>query len=264
MGDIVSALFLLAMLCGAAALGFFVNSRLPETHRSRDTIELVQLGVSLLVTFTAIVLGLLTTSVKGGFDLAYAARGAYAGQLAQFDRCLRDYGPETQPMRGELRSYVAAVIVSTWPTEPPPTGVAYPDTIDMPRTGESVVLADLMDKIGYELHSLQPADALHQNLAAACAGQYAELLRRRWAVIEGLRASLSTPFYWVLVFWLVILFASFGLRAPANTMSAIVIALCALSVTAAVFVILELDLPYGGWFGISSASMRDALADMMR
>lgn len=264
MRNFASALFLLGMLCVAAGLGFLVGARLSEKHRSRDTIELVQLGVTLLVTFTAIVLGLLTTSVKAGYDLAYASRGAYAGQLAQFDRCLRDYGPETEPMRQQLRSYVAAVITSTWPSEPPPTGVAYPNTIDMPRTGESIVLADIMDKVGYQLHALQPADSLHHNLMAACVSQYAELLRRRWAVIEGLHASLSTPFYWVLVFWLVILFASFGLRAPANTMSLIVIALCALSVTAAVFIILELDLPYGGWFGIPSDAMRNALADMMR
>jgi hypothetical protein len=264
MRNVVSAIFLLAMLCGSAALGFFVNARLPEKHRSRDSIELVQLGVSLLVTFTAIVLGLLTTSVKGGYDVAFAARGAYAGQLAQFDRCLRDYGPETQHTREQLHSYVAAVIASTWPWEQPPKGVPYPDTAKMARTGESPVLAELMNNIGYELHSLQPVDRLHENLMAACVNQYAELLRRRWTVIEGVRASLSTPFYWVLMFWLVILFASFGLRAPPNSMSLIVVALCALSVTAAVFVILELDLPYGAWFGIPSESMRNALADMMR
>jgi len=68
----------------------------------------------------------------------------------------------------------------------------------------------------------------------------------------------------VLVFWLVILFASFGLRAPPNRMSTTIIGLCALSVTVAVFVILDLDLPYGGLFGIPSDSMRNALADMMR
>jgi hypothetical protein len=216
------------------------------------------------VTFTAIVLGLLTTSVKWGFDVAYGARGAYAGQLAQFDRCLRDYGAETQQMRAQLRGYVAAAIVSTWPFEPPPTGVTYPDTSNIPLTGESSILAALIDKIGYELHSLQPADELHRSLMTACAQQYAELLRRRWTVIEGIRTSISTPFYWVLVFWLIILFGSFGLRAPPNSMSVIVIALCAISVTIAMFVILDMDLPYGGMFGIPSTSMRNALADMMQ
>ena len=259
-----STFFLLILLCASAIAGFFANSRLPEKHKSRDTIELVQLAISLLVTFTAIVLGLLTTSVKSGYDAAYNARGAYAGQLAQMDRCLRDYGPETDGLRRQLRAYVAAVIASTWAGEPPPTGVKYPDTSQMPPTGESSVLASLIDDVGLGVHSLQPTDTLHRNLAAACAAQYLDLTRVRWVVIEGVRGSISTPFYWVLVFWLVILFSSFGLRAPPNTMSVIVIALCAVSVTIAVFVILDMDVPYGGLFGIPSASMRNALADMMR
>jgi hypothetical protein len=212
----------------------------------------VQLAIGLLVTFTAIVLGLLTTSVKSGFDAAYNARGAYAGQLAQLDRCLRDYGPETQRTREQLRGYVAAIIASTWPSEPPPTptGVAYPDASRMPRTGESTVLADLLNEIGLEIQTLQPTDSLHRNLMNSCAAQYADLLELRWIVIEGVHASISAPFYWVLVFWLLILFGSFGLRAPPNTLSIIVIALCAISVTSAIFVILDMDLPYGGLFGI--------------
>jgi hypothetical protein len=264
MRDFNSSLLLFVLLCGSAGIGFFANSRLTEKHRSRDSIELVQLAISLLVTFTAIVLGMLTTSVKSGFDTAYAARGSYAGQLAQLDRCLRDYGPETTPMREQLRSYVAAVIASTWPSETPPRGVTYPDTTKMPRTGESSVLAALINDIGLEIHSLQPADALHHNLMAACSDQYSELLRRRWTVIEGIHESISTPFYWVLVFWLMILFGSFGLRAPPHSMSVTVIVLCAISVTVAMFVILDMDMPYGGLFGIPSTSMRNALADMMR
>ena len=83
-------------------------------------------------------------------------------------------------------------------------------------------------------------------------------------MIEGLRQSISTPFYWVLVFWLAILFGSFGLTAAPNPMIATVIVLSALSVSAAVLVIKDLDEPYGGLFGIPSTSMRDALADMTR
>ena len=56
----------------------------------------------------------------------------------------------------------------------------------------------------------------------------------------------------------VIVFASFGLCAPRNSMVIIALALCALSLTSAMFVILDLDLPHGGLFGISSQSMRDA------
>ena len=225
---------------------------------------LVQLAITLLVTFTAIVLGLLTTSVKAGFDNAYNARGDYAGQLAQMDRCLRDYGPETAPIRAQLRSYVGAVIASTWPDEPRPTGVTYPDTSKMPLTGEVPVLADLMNDVGLETRSLQPTDVVHKTLMAACVEQYHDLIQARWKVIEGARGSISTPFYWVLVFWLAILFGTFGLTATPNPMVVTVIALCALSITVSVFVILDMDEPYGGLFGIPSTSMRNAFADMMR
>jgi hypothetical protein len=264
MRSLSSSLFLLLLLCASASVGFFVNSRLPERHRSREAIELIQLANALLVTFTAIVLGLLTTSVKAGFDAAYNARGDYAGQLAQMDRCLRDYGPETEPIREQLRAYVAAVIASTWPSEPPPANVGYPNTSKMPLTGEDPVLANLMNDVGLRTLALDPQDQFHRNLMAACVERYRDVSLSRWKVIEGVRGSISTPFYWVLVFWLIVLFASFGLRAPPNSMSLTVIGLCALSVAAAVFVILDMDRPYEGLFGIPSASMRNALADMMR
>ncbi len=151
--DLWSAAFLLLLLCAAAGVGYFVRSRLPVSHRAPDSIQLVQLTINLLVTFTAIVLGLLTTSVKAGFDAAYAARGTYAAQFAQLDLCVRDYGPETAPIREQLRAYVAAVIASTWPDEKPPAGVRYPDTSKMPLTGESPVLGAIIDHVGTELRT---------------------------------------------------------------------------------------------------------------
>ena len=99
---------------------------------------------------------------------------------------------------------------------------------------------------------------------AACVEQYHDVTQARWAVIEGVRPSISTPFYWVLEFWLMILFASFGLRAAPNPMIIATIGLSAIAVTTAVVVILDLNDPYGGLFGIPSESMRAALADMMR
>ena len=171
---------------------------------------------------------------------------------------------ETAPIREQLQSYVAAVIASTWPDETPPSGVGYPDTSEMPLTGESHVLGAILNDVGREVRALHPADTQQERILDACMQQYSDLTKSRWAVIEGARGSLSTPFYWVLVFWLVILFACLGLTSPPDALTAIVIALSAISVTAAVFVILDLDLPYGGLFGIPSTSMRNALSDMVR
>lgn len=260
----VNSLVVFAAMCVSATIGFVIHSRLPERHRSPESMALVQLMITLLVTFTAIVLGLLTTSVKAGFDAAYSARGHDAAQLAQLDRCLRDYGPETALIREQLRGYVAAVIASTWPDEPRPVGVAFPDPSKMPRTGESPLLSDVLSAVGRDVHGLQPTDAFHRTQLAACVGQYSDLLQARWKVIEGARPSFSPPFYWVLVIWLSILFGSFGLTARPNAMVATMTVLCALSITIAVFVILDMDEPYGGLFGVPSTAMRNALADMMR
>jgi hypothetical protein len=259
MQDPIYSLVVFAAMCVSASIGFFIHSRLSEKHRSPESIALVQLMITLLVTFTAIVLGLLTTSVKAGFDTAYSARGEDAAQLAQLDRCLRDYGPETAPLREQLHGYVAAVIASTWPEEPRPVGLAFPDPSKMPRIGESPLLSDILSEIGRGVHKLQPADGFHTTQLAACIEQYGDMLSARWKVIEG-----SPPFYWVLVIWLSILFGSFGLTARPNAMVATVTVLCALSITIAIFVILDMDEPYGGLFGVPSTAMRNALADMMR
>jgi hypothetical protein len=262
--DPIYALIVFAAMCGSASVGFFIHSHLSEKHRTPESIALVQLTITLLVTFTAIVLGLLTTSVKAGFDAAYTARGDDAAQLAQLDRCLRDYGSETAPIRGQLRGYVAAVIASTWPDEPRPAGLDFPDPAKLPRLGESPLLSDILSEVGKGVRALKPEDSYHANQMAACIQQYGDLLNARWKVIEGARPSFSPPFYWVLVIWLSILFGSFGLTARPNAMVATIIILSALSIAIAVLVILDMDEPYGGLFGVPSASMRNALADMMR
>ena len=162
-----------------------------------------------------------------------------------------------------MRSYTAAVIASTWPEEKPPQGVAYPSVTGVPVTGESQTLGAIVVEVGARIRVLEPADSLHQRIQLSCEQQHGALVKERWRGIEQARASFSDVFYWVVVFWLVILFASIGLTAPANLVTVMVVTLSAISVTAAMFLILELDEPYGGLFGVPSEALRDALADMM-
>src|ERR1700760_1970691 len=172
MQDPIYAVVVFAAMCVSAAIGFFIHSRLSEKHRSPESIALVQITITLLVTFTAIVLGLLTSSVKAGFDAAYSARGDDAAQLAQLDRCLRDYGPETEPMRAQLRGYVAAVIASPGPDEPRPVGLDFPDPAKMPKLGESPLLSDVLSEVGRGGRGLQPTGGFHRAQMAACVEQF--------------------------------------------------------------------------------------------
>lgn len=256
----VLAVFLL--LCASAALGIYVRSHLPERHRTRETIELMQITIGLLVTFAALVLGLLTASVKQRYDGAAQDRQQYALNLTMLDQCLRDYGPDTAAARANIRSYTAAVIASTWPAEPPPTGIQYPDPRAMPRVGASPALAGLMNQVGLEITRLTPADPPHAKLLDMCLDRYKDVTRARLGVIEDARTQLFEPFYGVLAFWLMIIFACFGLVAPRSVLSFIVIGLCAISLSSVTFVILDLSRPYQGYFAIPSTTMRAALHAM--
>ena len=93
----LAALATLALFWLSAAIARYVRPRLPETHRTRETIETMQLMIGMLVTFAALVLGLLTASVKNSYDSAGRDRQGYALQLTQLDRCLRDYGSAADP-----------------------------------------------------------------------------------------------------------------------------------------------------------------------
>jgi hypothetical protein len=252
------------VLCGAAALGAYVRAKLPEKHRSPETMALVQVTISLLVTFTSIVLGLLTGAVTTQFQQASRNDGLFAGQLVQVDQCLRDYGPETAQMRQQFRGYVAAVLTSTWPDEPPPKDISHPDVSKDPVLGEGMSLTALLNTVRTELRELSPKNAVQERVLTDCAAEYSSFLKSRWDIIEESTSSISPPFYGVLSIWLVILFASFGLIARPNPVSGIIVALSALSIAVAVGVISDLDQPYGGLFSIPSTATRDALADMVR
>jgi hypothetical protein len=259
----LSVLAAFVLLCASALLGIYVRPRLAEHHRNRETTELMQITIGLLVTFAALVLGLLTATVKQRYDDTGQDRQEYALQLTTLDRCLGDYGPEAASARADIRGYTAGVIASTWPGESPPTGVQYPDTASMPRTGASPVLGELMSRIGTGISRLAPASAGQARMLDLCLQRYRDVVTARLGVIEDARTRLIEPFYVVLMFWLMIIFGCFGLIAPRTSLSVIVIVLCAISLSSVIFVILDLSRPYQGYFAISSATMRAALDNMV-
>jgi hypothetical protein len=70
------------------------------------------------------------------------------------------------------------------------------------------------------------------------------------------------PFLVLLIFWVTVIFLSFGLFAPRNATVVVTLFLCAISVSGAIYLIMELDHPFGGLVQISSASLRSALSQI--
>jgi len=261
--ELLSAIAVFVLLCAGAGLGVLVKGWLPKEHQTPEAVQLMQLTVGLLATFAAVVLGLLTASVKDSYDHAALDRQQYALQLNQLDECLYDYGPAAAGIRTDIRSYTAAVIASTWPDESPPKGVPYPDTTKMPRTGESSVLGAIMDRVGLAVNELVAPDTQHTAIAAMCRDRYEHVATARLGVIEAARSELLQPFYEVLILWLMIIYAGHGLLAPRTPVMLTLMILSAVSLSSVMFVILDLSQPYGGVFSISSASMRSALEAML-
>jgi len=63
----------------------------------------------------------------------------------------------------------------------------------------------------------------------------------------------------ILVFWLVVLFIGFGLFTPLNLATVTALAICNFSVSAAIFLILQMDQPFIGLMRISVEPLRNAL-----
>jgi hypothetical protein len=258
---------LLLLLLVSSALGVIARPFLSERHRSAETTDLMRLVVTMLMTFAALVLGLLTSSVKAAFDGVNNDLRAFAVNIIQLDRSLRQYGTEADPARALLRSYTAAAIASTWTSEAKPPGDYYPRHIAPPPSADSIEstsLGDMLMRIEIELRQLPAQDPRNRRLLTVILNQFERLTQLRWRLIEEARSSISMPFYIVMTFWLVIVFTSFGLSAPRNSLSYVTIPRGALSIASVIYVILDLDTPFTGLFMVSSQPMRDALAELSR
>lgn len=91
-----------------------------------------------------------------------------------------------------------------------------------------------------------------------------EIGQMYWLLFQQAGTAISIPLLAVVVFWLAIIFLSFGLFAPRNGTAITALMMAAVSVCAAIFLILELDRPFGGLVAISSEPMRNALNHLGR
>ena len=111
-----------------------------------------------------------------------------------------------------------------------------------------------------KIEELSPQSDVQRSLRNQAEMMALDVGRTRLLLFEHLGTSIPVPFLVVLVFWLCIIFASFGLFAPRNATVIAVLCVFALSVSAAIFLILKLDRSFEGLLQVSGAPLRTALA----
>jgi hypothetical protein len=230
-------------------LGVLFRSLLPAEHLSNDTKDVVKLGIALIATMAALVLSLLISSAKGTYDTRGNQLLQVSADIILLDRVLAHYGPETKDARAVLQRSVAAAIERFWPTNRD-----RPETV-APRASPVEALYD-------KIQELLPQSEAQRSLQSQALTLALDLGRIRMLLFEQLGSSIPVPFLVVLVFWLCIIFASFGLFAPRNATVIAVLFVCALSVSGAIFLILELDRSFEGLLQVSSAPLRAALVQL--
>jgi len=235
----------------AALAAIFIRDRLPTHHLRGDSQEFLKLVLGLIATITALVLGLLISSAHSAFDAQQAEVRQLSVDYYQIDRIMGRFGADAANERTLLHNLLASDIERIWAKDP--NGVAEYAPLSVEREGGRIFdgIAALPTKTDLERFGQSRALQLLASVAET-----------RRLLAEQSRGSLSAPFLIVLISWLAVLFFGFGLFTRINATVVVALVVGCLSVTGAIFLILEMNQPYGGWMQVSSAPLRDALAQM--
>lgn len=246
MNPTLTALIVFACLIAAVLLGRTLRGLLPEGHLSTESKDAVKLAMGLVATMSALVLGLLVSSAKGAYDTERSEVIQMASKVAFLDRVLAAYGPEAAGVRAQFRDNVGEGIGQIWPGEIRRPANSAPNT----QAG-NVLYRDIQ-----RLSSQNDTQASLKSQAASLAIDLAQI---RSLLAAQSVPSISKPMLIILVLWLVIIFLGFSVLAPPNATTLLALTVSALAVSGAIFLILELDEPFGGLIGISSEPMLNAL-----
>jgi len=247
MSSLATSGIIFGCVFGGALVGMFLRAVLPERHLSPETKDVVKLGMGLIATMAALVLSLLIASAKSSFDTQRSELAQLSANIILLDRVLALYGPETKDAREALRGIVSGALERVWHE-------------NQAQAMQVEPAANASERIFQKIEELSPKTDGQRSLQAQASKMTMDLLQARWLLFAQRGSSIPVPFLVVLVFWLTILFSSFSLFSPPNLTVIVTLMVCALSVSGAIFLILELDRPFGGFIQISSAPLRDALA----
>lgn len=250
MSEVVVGLVVFGCLFGAAMLALWLHPKLPAECRGRDTHEVVKLSIGMIVVMSSLVLGLMTASLKKSFDDVDTEIHRLGTQLLVLNRTLVAYGPDADAARALLRSYAEHVLQAAWPENG-----AKPALDDEGTAG-------ILGQLDEAIQGLQPSNAHLRRVANQAGAQLRSLFAQHWTIVGQSYSQVSSPFLIILVFWLTLCFASFGYNAPRNRIVVVTLVLAAASISAAIFLIVDLDTPFDGVVRISRAPVATALAHM--
>ena len=244
---LIIGIIVFAVISTGALVGYALRQYLPKRYLCEETKSTVSVSMAVVATFSALVLGLLISNASASFNALGGEVTTLSAQILRLDRLLGRYGPETRLARETLREYAELKTADLFPDNQADLRLSDPETYGLLQQLEDSILA------------LKPASARDKwwvDQAMTLAGKIGDT---RWLLTQQAGRGSPKAFLALLVFWLTLLFASFGLFAPHNLTSAVTLTLCALAVAGAFGMILELERGFGGLIHISPQPLHQAI-----
>jgi hypothetical protein len=248
MNSMLIAVAVAAFTFGGGALGLYVQRRLPEQHMSGGSRDMILAVIGLVTLLLALVLGTLVGNTYAFFATQKAGIETFASRALLVDLALADYGPEAKPVRDRMKEALAQSYELFW------RGA----DADPKQLRIEVALARWRP-IAEALKSLNPTtEAQKESLSAA---------KINLGLMEQTRILMSlqmaSPISWslvvIVVAWSVFLFSGFGVLSGSNRTTLAALALGAVSVASAIYLILDLSQPFAGDFRVSPASLEQTI-----
>jgi hypothetical protein len=246
---IVSLLATACVFAGGLA-GVLLHPRLPPSNLTKETQDVVKLGIGMLSVLASLVLGLLIATAKGSSDTTDHDVRSYAANVILLAETLRDYGADAAKPALLLRQFTAQTLHDIWPED----GAA-PALAD-PHTGLT------LEHVREEIRALKPVDGGQRWLQDQALTLVTTLLQQRWQIIEHQGPNVRPVVLLILMSWITVIFASFGLNAPFNATVVGAFLVCSLAIGGSVFLIIEMDNPFQGALQIPRGPMANALQQM--
>jgi hypothetical protein len=229
-----------------ALLGMFLRTRLSDHHLNADTKDVVKVAIAVVATMGALVVSLLISSAKTAYDVRSNELLQVAADVVMLDRVLAYYGPETRGARALLSASVAAAIERVWSNNDARPLESEPKVSPINRLYDKVV-------------ELEPQTNSQRALQAEALRMAQDLGRIRF-LLDITEYTIPLPFLIILISWMTVIFLSFGIFAPNNSIAVGAFFICSLSIAGAIFLIVDFDQPFDGVMQVSSAPLHQALA----
>jgi hypothetical protein len=248
MTHLIFALVVFLCVFASALLGLWIATRLPEHHLSDGSAGAIKLAIGLVATIAALVLGLLISTARASFDSVNSDLVHNASNMIRLDSVLAQYGSETQQLRATLKHNYAQWIDL----------IASHDATRAARLNSPAIIGR-MEELQQRIDGLRPSTDAQRNLRLRAVRIADDVFAARSLALLQREGSLPKPLMFVLIFWLAIIFGTFGVLAPRNGTIVVAFLMCALCASGAVFLILEMDTPLDGIVTVSVGPMREAL-----